>query len=139
MEIDEMGADIELPMELPLHVPTAKVRLEDLVLARGDEDIDATALYGRDEVDREELAGRVRRCLQERGQSTLAQIVEAFPLQRGLAEVVTYLQLGEDRFRAAVIDGEFDDLSWPVAKPDSEGLVRTARVPRVLFSRGAET
>lgn len=139
MEIDEMGADIELPLELPLHVPTAKVRLEDLVLAEGDDDIDATALYGRDEVDREELAGRVRRCLQERGQSTLAQIVEAFPLERGLAEIVTYLQLGEDRFRAAVVEGKWDDLSWSVPEPECDGLVRTARVPRVLFSRGAET
>jgi hypothetical protein len=139
MEIDEMGADIALPMELPLNTPVAKVRLEDLVLTQGDGDIDASALYGREEVDREELAGRVRRCLQERGQSTLAQVVEAFPLERGLAEVVTYLQLGEDRFRAAVVDGEFDILSWAIPEVEGEKRVRTARVPRVLFSRGAES
>lgn len=139
MEIDDMGADIVLPMELPLHTPAVKVRLEDLVLVQGDGDIDVAALYGREEVDREELAGRVRRCLQERGQATLAQVVQAFPLERGLAEIVTYLQLGEDRFRAVVVDGAFDDLAWTV--PDADGLerVRTARVPRVLFSRGAES
>jgi len=139
MEIDDMGADIVLPMELPLHTPVAKVRLEELVLVEGDADIDSAALYHRDEVDREELAGRVRRCLQERGQSTLAQVIDAFPLERGLAEIVTYLQLGEDRFRAAVVDGEFDDLSWAVPDAEGDGRVRTARVPRVLFSRGAES
>lgn len=139
MEIDEMGADIVLPMELPLHTPNAKVRLDELVPTPGDGDVDASSLYGRDEVDREELAARVRRCLQERGQSTLAQVVDAFPLERGLAEVVTYLQLGEDRFRAAVVDSEFDDLSWAVPEAEIPARVRTARVPRVLFSRGAKS
>jgi len=136
-EIDDLAPEVHLPMELPLHVPAPEVRIEDRVLLDGDDSLDASALYRRDEVDREELDARLRRCLQDRGQTTLARVVEAHPLEKGLAELVTYLQLGEDRYHAVALDDHPEPVSWSATDPDGAVRVRTARMPRVVLSLGA--
>lgn len=132
-EIDGLVPEIVLPMERPLHVPRPKPSLEAAIPLLGETDLDASLLLGRDEVDREELASRVRRCLQGTGQTTLARILEQFPLERGLAELVTYLHLGQERFDTAVSETETDEVAWEVSE-DGISRMRRARMPRMVFA-----
>ncbi len=59
--------------------------------------MDAAALYSQVVVDKARLARHIRHALQERSQVTLRELTDAQPLQQGLAELVTYLQLGSER------------------------------------------
>ena len=131
MTIADMAANIELPMERPLHAPKTTTALVSLRLEAGDEDVNAAALYSQFFVDKGMLAQHVRRALQERAQVTLAELLAHHPLQKGLAELVTYLQLAADLGAAVDEAGEEDVVVWH----SLDGTSKRAHLPRVIFSR----
>jgi hypothetical protein len=54
-------------------------------------------------------------CLQDRSQITLKEISERHPLAHGLAELVAYLQLGSDQFKAVIDEATPEIISWTAA------------------------
>jgi hypothetical protein len=60
-------------------------------------------------------------CLQDRSQITLRELCEREPLQHGLAELVAYLQLADDTFKAVIDEGVTELIVW----------TGQARLPRV--------
>ncbi|HOT28933.1 MAG TPA: DUF3375 domain-containing protein [Candidatus Ozemobacteraceae bacterium] len=135
MELAEPAADIRLPMERPLYVPTAKHVVTDLRLEQGDADLDAAVLYSQFVVDREQLSANIRRELQTSPHISLSELVEKHPLRRGLAELVTYLQLGSDSFRITVDDEKTETISWQNADSDAPTVTRRATLKRIIFTR----
>ena len=133
MEMAETQADIELPMERPLFTPAMKPVIASLALQAGDEDIDPSALFDQVVVDKARLIRHIHHALQNRAQITLCELVSSQPLQQGLAELVTYLQLGCDAFNAIVDENTPETILWQAA--DGETVSRTARLPRVIFMR----
>lgn len=131
MAVDETAPSIELTMERPLYTPPHKVSLTSALLAAGDDDLDASALYSQFIVDKAALAQHVRQSLQQRSQITLAELLALRPLEQGLAELVAYLSLaGEDR--GAMVDDTVEDrVHWR----SRDGRDRSARLPRVIFSK----
>ncbi|CAH1903763.1 conserved hypothetical protein [Candidatus Nitrotoga sp. HW29] len=135
MGIADTAADIELPMERPLHTPSIKPQIADIVLEEGDVEIDAGALYSQVVIDKAQLVRHIRHALQDRSQVTLRELCEMQPLQRGLAELVAYLQLVGDTFKAVVDEEVTDEISWCREKSDGQEQVKRARLPRVIFVR----
>jgi len=131
MPLDEPGPALQLPMERPLYQAPVKPHIEQNTLEEGDADIDAEALFEQVYVDREQLRGRLRRALQTRDQISLPQLLEHSPLERGLAELVTWLALADDDPRAIVDETTHCTLSWR----DASGTMRRAELPHILFSR----
>jgi hypothetical protein len=131
MTIADTAASIELPMERPLHTPAVRTALASLQLEAGDEDVDAAALYSQFVIDKGALAQHIRQALQQRAQVTLSELLAQYPLQKGLAELVAYLQLAAEQGAAVVDDAEEDTVSWQ----SLEGIPKRARLPRVIFSR----
>ena len=73
--------------------------------------------------------------LQTRKQVSMAELVEANPLEHGLAELVAYLSLAAES-RTAIINDQFKQtLSWT----DEEGKMRRATLPMVIFSRESQS
>ena len=137
MQIAETSAEIELPMERPLYVPAYKPRIASGKLDAGDggADVDAGALFSQVVVDKAKLAGHIRHTLQTRAQVTLQELVQLQPLQQGLAELVTYLQLAGDGFSATVDESATQVIDWQGEGPDGQPLARQAHLPRVIFVR----
>lgn len=135
MTISHIAADIELPMERPLYTPTAKPQILDADLEGGDPDVDATALFCQVVIDKAALATNIRQALQTRSQVTLTELCDMYPLQHGLAELVTYLQLSSDGFKSAVDETSSDIIVWQAIGLDGHDCVKRARVPRVIFVR----
>ena len=135
MTISHIAADIELPMERPLYTPTAKPQILDDDLEGGDPDVDATALFCQVVIDKAALATNIRQALQTRSQVTLTELCDMYPLQHGLAELVTYLQLSSDGFKSAVDESSSDIIVWQAIGLDGHDCVKRARVPRVIFVR----
>lgn len=135
MHIAEPAASIELPMERPLHSPLSKPLIADILLQDSDETLDASALYGQVVVDKTRLVDHIRQTLQVRAQVTLSELIDRQPLQQGLAELVTYLQLGCDAFKAVVDEDTTDSIAWDAISNDGQPARRQAQLPRVIFVR----
>lgn len=135
MEMAESSADIELTMERPLFTPAIKPVIADLALQAGNEDIDPSALFEQVIVDKARITRHIRHALQDKAQITLSELVSTQPLQQGLAELVTYLQLGTETFSTVVDEDTLDPICWQAVAPGGLELTRSARLPRVIFLR----
>ena len=135
MEMAESCADIELSMERPMFTPAIKPVIAESLLQAGDEDIDPSALFGQVVVDKARLTRHIRHTLQDRAQVTLSELVAMQPLQQGLAELVAYLQLGDEMFSTVVDEGTMEPICWQAVAADGEPLTRSARLSRVIFLR----
>ena len=139
MSIAQTAADIELPMERPLHTPATRPLIADIELESGEPEVDAAALYLQVVIDKARLVRHIRHTLQERTQVTLRELTEIQPLQQGLAELVTYLQLGSEAFKTVVDEDTIEIIAWQGATQEAtaprEMTARRARLPRVIFVR----
>ncbi|MDX8127251.1 DUF3375 domain-containing protein [Methylomonas sp. OY6] len=135
MNIAEAAANIELPMERPLHTPAVKPRIDSIVPETGDDDIDAAALFSQIVIDKAQLARHIRHALQDKPQITLAELCRSHPLQHGVAELVAYLQLGGDSFNTTVDETAEDVIVWQTTDGEGREVSKQARLPRVIFVR----
>lgn len=143
MAIDAMGAAVELPLERPLFTPTVKPRLAELALVAGEDDIDTARLFDQIVVDKARLRSAIQRELRRRPQITLRELLDAEPLQQGLAELVAYLELAHtgdaggasDGVRAVVDEAVQEPIRWQARDALGEPVTREARLPRVIFTR----
>lgn len=129
--IDGTAADIELPLERPLYNPPIKPLIDDIELESGEAEVDASVLYSQTIIDKEKLAGYLRKALQARTQISLRELLALHPLEQGLAELVAYLQMAGERTQTVVDEDERDEVEWLTR----EGHSRRARFPRVIFVR----
>jgi hypothetical protein len=129
--VDDSAPAVELPMDRPLFVPPWKPVVDSTGVEVGDGRISADALYDQVYVDRIRLADNVQRNLQLRAQASLAEIVDAHPLQHGLAELVAYLGLATEDRRHVIDDERRQVIQWI----DGQGAARQATLPLVIFHR----
>ncbi len=141
MHLDEMAADVELPMERPLFAPPVKPLLRSLGVQPDDDDIDTRRLFDQVVLDKARLVDGIRRALRAQPQVTLRELVGREPLAQGLAELVGYLELahGErfavEGFKAVVDEAVQEAVVWQALDHAGRPVVREARVPRVIFLR----
>lgn len=135
MDIADSTADIELPMECPLHTASQKPLIADIELESGESDTDAAVLYSQIVIDKAQLERHIRRALQDRSPVTLRELCESQPLRHGLAELVAYLQLAGDTFTTAVDEQVTEIIVWKGAGSDGREYKKQARLPRVIFVR----
>ncbi|MDZ4729597.1 MAG: DUF3375 domain-containing protein [Xanthomonadales bacterium] len=135
MQMAQAGMDIELTIERRLFTPAIKPVIDQLTLQAGDENIDPSALFDQVVVDKERLRRHLRQALQLQTQITLSELVTTQPLQHGLAELVAYLMLGREGFNAVVDEATLEPINWQIDITDERELIRSALLPRVIFSR----
>jgi len=143
MDVAAMGATIELPLERPLFTPRVKPRLVEPMLDEGEADVDTAQLFDQIVVDKARLREGIQRALRREEQITLRDLVDAEPLQQGLAELVAYLELAHagdgtgvrDGLRAVVDESVEEAIRWTASDARGDPVERLARLPRVIFTR----
>jgi flagellar motility protein MotE (MotC chaperone) len=162
MSIDDSSADIELPMERPLHTPAFKPLIAQIVLQTGElAGVDESdALFSQIVVDSARLKQSLAQSLQTRSQISLREHLSAHPLQHGLAELVSYVQLASEHFgaskertvsgfKALVDEAIVDEVIWQTAAQEASsatkavnsdavaaiGAHKIAKLPRIIFLR----
>jgi len=130
IHLDHVRPDIGLPMARGLFTPPIQITVNDQVTV-GKGDFKATALYEQQFVDKKELAKQVMRALKGRSQVTLADICEKFPVQKGLTELLTYLQLASESDNAIVESS----ITTSIVYEDMNGQKHKALMPEVIFVR----
>lgn len=133
-------ADLGLPMERPMFTPKVKPVFSNEKVEVDDEDVATDGLFGQTVVEKAACIRNINQELLTHGQVTLKALVERHPLDKGLAELVTYLQLGVTQFSDSVAISEevTDDISWVGRGLEGTPMARTAKVPRVVFVRLAD-
>jgi Protein of unknown function (DUF3375) len=131
ISIDQSRPGIFLPMERPLYTFPKKPVIEETVFLGDGSDIPSDMLYAPVFVDRLKLKGIIRNCLQTQDQVTLEQILAEHPLEKGLAELITYLSLAGDDDKAQFDDSRQHRVSWT----DDHGVTRQATFSAVIFNR----
>jgi hypothetical protein len=129
MSLDDASPSIELPLERPLFTPPVRPVIQQQQLDEGEADVAADALFEQFYVDKERLRARLRQTLQTRRQVSLAELLEAEPLEQGLAELVAWLSLATGENGGVVDDTRPQTVSWH----DSNGRLRRATLPTVVF------
>ncbi len=135
MEIVDTVADIELPMERPLYSPAFKPQINDAFIDAGEDALNADVLFTQFVVDKAKLATQIRRSLQDKSQITLREICERYPLEKGLAELMAYLELAGESFPFLVDEAIADEIVLS-HKPDrGTTRLKKAHLPRVIYLR----
>ena len=135
MHLEDPKVPVSLPTERPLYRPAQPVELIGGPLEDGEQEFDSSALLDQVHVDREQLVQRVLGSLGSRMQIPLDEVVDAAPLEHGLAELIGYLSLREPG-----LDIVFDEDGRTKIRWASEDAARVADIPRVTFSRnGGQT
>jgi hypothetical protein len=129
MELDEPAPVVELPMDRPLFTPPMRPVIHQQAIEAGDALLTPDALFDQFHVDKERLRARLRKALQTRRQISLAELLEAEPIEQGLAELVAWLSLATEDARS-VIDEERPQTVWWT---DGNGTTREATLPTVVF------
>jgi len=135
MTVANSAASIELPMERPLYKPPVKPKIANLLILEGDEELDSSALFSQTVVDKAAIASHIRQSLQDKSQVSLHELCQTRPVN-GLAELVAYLELGEEngsgeRFTMIIDDKGEDIICWT----SENDLIRRVRVPRIIYLR----
>lgn len=130
-EIDAPGPELGLPLERPLFTPLREACLSSDGLIEGEQDFASDALFEQIHVDKALLRSHINRALQTRSQVSLAELVQATPLEHGLAELVAYMSLAVDDRRAMIDENRSEAVAWT----DSEQTLRRATMPLVIFTR----
>jgi hypothetical protein len=131
MEMNDTSPSIESIMTKPLFTPPRNPVIQNNILIQGEANSSLELLYQQYGIDEDALYARIRKLLQLEPQVSLKQLIAAYPLENGLAEVVTYLHLATKKCKS-VIDNELQvDLSWV-----TEGEVKKQMtLPNIIFIR----
>ena len=127
--INAVDADIEMPLERALADPQRRGAFTPVVLEQIKAQIDLSALYAHSLIDESELVARIRRALENTPQISLSELLARFPLEHGLAELVSYLNLAtrdNGSIKALIDDGRTETI-----ETDDHRYV----LPEVLFCR----
>ncbi|MQA91371.1 MAG: DUF3375 family protein [Gemmatimonas sp.] len=129
MELDEPRPAVELPMERPLFTPPVRPVIRQQTLDAGDVELSADVLFQQFYVDKDRLRTRLRKAFQTRRQISLEELLEAEPLEEGLAELVAWLSLATGENRGVIDESRPQTVPWT----DANGCIRKATLPTVIF------
>lgn len=129
--LDELRPGLDLLMSRGLFEPPKNVAIEQQEITEGDAEVAVDVLFDQVYVDPAELAANVRRLLQREPQVSLARVLQRFPVTRGVAELVAYLNLASGDEKALVDTSQEETL----VVADERGRRRRVRLPMVVFVR----
>ncbi len=119
MEVDEAAATIALPFERPLFLPPVKPVIAADVLDADASDINADVLFEQFVVDRLKLESQIKQLLQQNEQVSLREVIEVYPVEKGLAELVAYFRLLLIRGLYLMRSGRKKSAGWSRTPPES--------------------
>lgn len=131
LAIDAPGLTVELPFERPLYSPLPETRVESLIAPEEESIADYDALFSQRFIDTARLADNLRAIVPSRSTAELADVLELYPVEEGVAEILGYLSLTGDEFEVELHDGAETVIDYR----DATGAARRARLPRATVTR----
>lgn len=131
--IVEGKPQIEMIMERPLWDVSKSPELKKVELEEGSSNLmDVKQLYEQFSVDRDELRLRIDNMLNDKSQITLRSIVERFPVDRGLAEILTYMDIALKSEKILINEDIRDDM---ILWNKNSNRYFKIELPQIIFCR----
>jgi hypothetical protein len=129
--LPEPKIDLTLPFTRSLFSPPRKICMTDAAPQLGEGEFSADALFSQHYVDEGLLRNQIARMLSENSQVALSDIVEEYPVTRGMAEIVTYINMANREEKSTLNENQRQKILWH----DAQGRERYADIPLVIFTR----
>ena len=126
--------ELGLIMDRPLHSlqespsPSFSLDLDNLPEIDIEEDLDE--IYHQIYVDEAELRERIKEALINRTEITLAELIELYPVTKGLTEIVVYLDIAEADNKHKINDTKLEEIN--IDSVELEGKLYLT-MPQVIF------
>ncbi len=130
ISLGDVRVALNLPLDRPLYSPPLKPRIDTQILLEGTSDNDVNVLFGQIHVDKSRLLENLSLALRQQPQISLGELLQRYPLEQGLAELVTWLELATTHSRCVLDEQHSQLISWH----DKQGIQRRASVPLIVFS-----
>lgn len=131
-QLDAPSPKFTLPFDRPLFTPVPKIEMDEHDLSYGNDDEgDDHALYTHVSINKATLLKQIESLLQENDEVSLVQVIKAYPIKHGLAELIGYLSLVQDNPHSAILPS----ISEPILWQDSDGNTHKADFCRIVYRR----
>ncbi|WP_019552789.1 DUF3375 domain-containing protein [Propionispira raffinosivorans] len=134
MMIDAIVPDFELPMDRPLFVPPQHIQLQNQFLQTGKEEPSVETMFEQVYVDKKILQQNIETLLKTKTSVSLAEVIDAYPLQQGLTELLSYMVLASKTADAGFSEHDFEE----IAMKDMEGRDLLTKLEKITFSSQPE-
>lgn len=131
MSLSEPSISLHLPMERPLFSPPIKAKINDQVFIGEAHELVPEALFNQIIINKAQLIFNIKKTLNTYLQVSLKQVINEFPLQQGLAELIVYLSIAAADKTALFDESEMELIRWV----NVDGLEKQANLPRIIFTR----
>jgi len=130
--LDDTKAAIDLTISRTLFRPPSRPVIADEKLSSGTAEFNSNLLYSQHYIDIEMLERRISKALQNQQQVTLLALCQEHPLEKGLSELIAYLNLaGQDNANALIDTTKEIEIFWQ----NTEGVDKSVKMPSVIFTR----
>ena len=112
-----------------------KIKAEKLFtneLKQNDTEIDLSGFYNIFFIDEERLKSNINYFFQIQPQVSLSQVIEKFPITKGVAELISYISIAKNS-SATTIDM---DAKIKLTITDESGDLKVVVLPKIIFTKG---
>jgi len=132
LELDEI-INIDLIVDKPLYNPPQKIKFANKNPEEGKSTANNDLLFEQFEINIAELKGRIKTALKNKTQISFTDFVREFEIQKGVAEVVAYVEIAsKERNKHLVDESIHDTIDIKNAKTNKNFKVK---VPQIIFCR----
>jgi len=122
--------NIKFPMSRTLYIPPKRPQINEDPVLSGEAELDLGALYPLGSVDEDRLLDNLYKALDEQKQISLEQLTSVYPIEEGLAEVLTYFRFATHQEVPALIDrGKIEKIVWESQEKQKYRI----ELPKVIF------
>ena len=125
--------DLDFTMARPLYTPPARPVIAAEPVEEGVSENRTDALFEQVYVDPQELQRRIRKLLRQHGQLSLREVTHHYPIEKGLTELLTYLNLASQDDKTIVHPEVVEEIEVLDLKYSEEAF--WVDVPQYIFSR----
>jgi hypothetical protein len=132
LELDKT-IDIDLIVDRPLFNPPRKVKFSNSNLEEGKATSNNDLLFEQFEIDIAELKDKIKTALKHKSQVSFSDFVKEFEIEKGVAEVVAYVEIASNEKSKHIIDESLHDIIDIKNLKSNKNF--KVKVPQIIFCR----
>jgi hypothetical protein len=124
---------IEMVMDRPLWTGPSATKLRKQEMKQGSsEEVDASILYDLSSIDQRELKSNIGEFLKSDSQVSLRTITEKYPITKGIAEILTYMDIAS-KSKKAIVNEDIPEIM--LISNTLSGKQFKIQIPQIIFCR----
>ena len=133
LELDDV-IRIDLISDRPLYSPPEQVKFKKQQLQEGEASGGNELLYEQFEIDIPRLKDNIKQLLKTHPQVSLPELLREFPVEKGVAEVVAYLDIAAKNEKRNSISTDEEEEEILIRNSQTKQVFKV-KIPKIIFSR----